>query len=387
MADDYMEVFELVQSRKTDAGIIAKSYAKEHEAQYDVENIPFVIAPNDMVFALSNNSDNEIARTIDENILQMVVEDGIVYYASSETSELNLTTWESPSWLKLSVSIGGGFLLLFVILSLTLRNKVDEKNTELNSKNRELEVEIRERKIAEEKLKQYSLELKHSKELKDPFTDILRHDLINPATVIKGYVEHLIEVKNESQKEDALKAIERNNKKLIGLIENAANLAKIENMDELDFETVDLKEIIEEIMDKLKPKMDYKDMKVIFNPTGEYPADVYTTIEDVFSNLIGNSTKYSPSGSTITINIDDLEDLWKISITYEGEGISNKDKPHIFDRFKRAHKVNVKGSGLGLAIVKRIIELHEGSVGIEDGPDGKGTKFNVLLKKAIIEKR
>lgn len=387
MADDYMEVFELVQSRKADAGIIAKSYAKEHEAQYDVEKIPFVISPTDMVFALSNNSDNEIARTIDENILQMVVEDGIVYYASSETSELDLTTWESPSWLKLSVGIGGGLLLLFVILSLTLRNKVDEKTSELNSKNRELEVEIRERKIAEEKLKQYSLELKHSNELKDLFTDILRHDLINPATVIKGYVEYLIEVENESQKEDALKAIERNNKKLIDLIENAANLAKLENMDELDFETMDLKEIIEEIMDNLKPKMDDKDMKVIFNPTGEYPADVNTTIEDVFSNLIGNSIKYSPSGSTITINIDDLEDLWKISITDEGEGISNKDKPHIFDRFKRAHKVNVKGSGLGLAIVKRIIELHEGSVGIEDGPDGKGTKFNVLLKKAIIEKR
>ncbi|WMW23461.1 ATP-binding protein [Methanolobus mangrovi] len=381
-ADNYMDVFELVQSREADAGIIARSYGERHEAQYDVEKISFVISPTDMVFALPKNTDNEIARIIDENIAQMVIEDGNISYVPAQTSNPDLTTWESPSWLKLSVGVGGSLLLLFVILSLTLRNKVDEKTSELNSKNRELEVEIRERKIAEEKLKQYSLELKNSNELKDLFTDILRHDLINPATVIKGYVEYLIELENEDKRKDALKAIERNNKKLIDLIENAANLAKLENMDELDFEAMDLKEIIKEIIDNLKPKLDGKAMNITFEPTGEYPADVNTTIEDVFSNLIGNSIKYSPAGSTITINIDDLDDEWEVSITDEGEGIPDKDKPHIFDRFKRAHKVNVKGSGLGLAIVKRIIDLHEGTVEVQDGTDGKGTTFKVTLQKA-----
>jgi Signal transduction histidine kinase len=381
-ADNYMEVFGQVQNREDDAGIIAKSYAERYETQYDVEKISLVISPTDMVFALSKNADNEIVRIIDENIHQMVIENGNVSYPPSETSDPDLTTWESPSWLKLSVGVGGGLLLLFVILSLTLRNKVDEKTSELNSKNRELEIEIRERKIAEEKLKQYSLELKNSNELKDLFTDILRHDLINPATIIKGYVEYLIEVESEEKKKDALEAIERSNRKLIDLIENAANLAKLENMDELDFEAMDLKEIIEDIIDNLKPKLDEKAMNIIFEPTGEYPADVNTTIEDVFSNLIGNSIKYSPAGSNITINVDDLDNEWEVSITDEGEGIPDKDKPHIFDRFKRAHKVNVKGSGLGLAIVKRIIDLHEGTVEIKDGPDGKGTAFKVSLQKA-----
>ncbi|WP_292466279.1 ATP-binding protein [Methanolobus sp.] len=383
-ADNYMEVFELVHGREADAGIIARSYGQGHESQYNVEKISFVISPTDMVFALPENADTNISIMIDENIRQMVSQNGTIHYITQKTEETNLNTWESPSWLKFSVGIGGGLLLLFVVLSLTLRNKVEEKTYELNSKNRELEVEIRERKIVEEKLKQYSYDLKHSNELKDLFTDILRHDLINPATVIKGYVEYLMEVEDDNQKIDAINAIERNNKKLINLIENAANLAKLENMDELDFETIDMKEIVEEVIDNLKPKMDEKGMKVHFNPAGKYLADVNSTIEDVFSNLIGNSIKYSSSGTTITINIDNLDNAWEVSITDEGEGIPDKDKPHIFDRFKRAQKLNVKGSGLGLAIVKRIIELHEGSVEVKDGPDGKGTTFKVNLQKAKL---
>ncbi|WP_094227338.1 sensor histidine kinase [Methanolobus psychrotolerans] len=351
-----------------------------------MEKIPFVISPTDMAFALSETADTEIAGTIDEDILQMVIENSIPVYnvpqIQPQKSNTDLNTWESPSWLKLSVGIGGGLLLLFIILSLTLRNKVDEKTSELNFKNKELEVEIHERKIAEEKLKQYSLDLKNSNELKDLFTDILRHDLINPATVIKGYVEYLIEEENEEQKMEALKTIERNNKKLIYLIENAAHLAKLENMDELDFKTLDLKEIIEEVIDNLRPKLDEKGINIDFNPKSEYPADMNTTIEDVFSNLIGNSIKYSPAGSIITLNIEDMDSEWEVSITDEGEGIPDKDKPYIFDRFKRAHKVNVKGSGLGLAIVKRIIDLHEGTVEVKDGTNGKGTTFKVTLQKA-----
>ncbi|MBP1909255.1 ATP-binding protein [Methanolobus bombayensis] len=387
-AGSYVEIFELLDNREVDAGIIPRSYGEVHEDQFELQKIPFVISPTDMVFALSYYTDSEIARQIDADISQMITENGTIHYmqdnTAEEDTENNLSTWESPSWLKFSVGIGGGLLLIFVILSLTLRNKVEEKTYELNSKNRELEVEIRERKIAEEKLKQYSLDLKTSNELKDLFTDILRHDLINPATVIKGYVEFLIEVEEESRKKEALEAIERNNKKLIELIENAAHLAKLENTDEMTFETFDLKDIIEDVINHLEPKLEEKDMTITFNPTGNYPADVNTTIEDVFSNIISNAIKYSPTGSNIYVSVKDVDDAWKILISDEGEGIPDAEKPFIFDRFKRAHKVNIKGTGIGLAIVKRIVDLHEGSVDVLDRDDRKGTTFRVTLQKTKI---
>lgn len=387
-AGSYIEIFELLDNKETDAGIIPRSYGEIYEDQFDLEKIPFVISPTDMVFALSNNTNPEIAKQIDADISQMITENGTIHYMQEnidkDITEENLSTWESPSWLKFSVGIGGGLLLIFVILSLTLKNKVEEKTYELNSKNRELEVEIRERKIAEEKLKQYSLDLKNSNELKDLFTDILRHDLINPATVIKGYVEFLMEMEEEPRKKEAMEAIERNNKKLIELIENAAHLAKLENMDDMTFKTLDLKEIIEEVIEHLIPKLEEKDITVSFNPSGSYPADVNTTIEDVFSNLISNSIKYSPSGTNIDICVKDVDDAWEIEISDEGEGIPDEEKPFVFDRFKRAHKVNIKGTGLGLAIVKRIVDLHEGTVEVFDRAGMKGTTFKVRLQKTKI---
>jgi signal transduction histidine kinase len=339
-----------------------------------------------MVFAVSENTDPAVSQIIDQDIRQMVLEDGNIHYLPETADDDNedLTTWESPSWLKFSVGLGGGLLLIFVILSLTLKNRVEEKTYELNAKNRELEIEIRERKIAEEKLKQYSLDLKNSNELKDLFTDILRHDLINPATVIKGYVELLIEMEDEPGKKEAMEAIERNNKKLIDLIENAAHLAKLETMDDMTFENLDLREILEEVIDHLMPKLEEKEMTITFKPSGSYPADVNTTIEDVFSNLVSNAIKYSSSGTNIDIHVNDVDDTWEIMISDEGEGIPDEEKPFVFDRFKRAHKVNIKGTGLGLAIVKRIVDLHEGSVEVLDRTDRKGTTFKVTLQKTKI---
>ncbi|MGM0770736.1 MAG: sensor histidine kinase [Halobacteriota archaeon] len=106
-------------------------------------------------------------------------------------------------------------------------------------------------------------------------------------------------------------------------------------------------------------------------------------IEEVFINLISNAVKYSPENEDIIIGVKDQNENWTVTIADSGEGIPDKDKNMIFDRFKRAvGDCNVKGSGLGLAIVKRIVELHGGEVGVEDNPNGLGSVFWVTLKKA-----
>jgi signal transduction histidine kinase len=132
------------------------------------------------------------------------------------------------------------------------------------------------------------------------------------------------------------------------------------------------------------PKLEEKEMTITFKPSGSYPADVNTTIEDVFSNLVSNAIKYSSSGTNIDIHVNDVDDTWEIMISDEGEGIPDEEKPFVFDRFKRAHKVNIKGTGLGLAIVKRIVDLHEGSVEVLDRTDMRGTTFKVTLQKTKI---
>lgn len=237
-------------------------------------------------------------------------------------------------------------------------------------------------KLAEEKLKKYADELEHSNELKDLFTDILRHDLLNPAGIIKGYTELLLDTEKGEKKSKLLQKIKQNNEKLIDIIKTAANFAKIESVEELEFETKDISIVVKDVADNFRPLIMSKQMEFEFKAGGVYPANVNHVIEEAFSNLLSNAIKYSPNESRIIVDILDVGNMWKLTVTDSGEGVSDDNKPIIFDRFKRVNKSYIKGTGLGLAIVKRIIELHGGSVGVEDNPEGRGSVFWVTLRKA-----
>ncbi|MFP4655054.1 MAG: PAS domain S-box protein [Methanohalobium sp.] len=238
------------------------------------------------------------------------------------------------------------------------------------------------RKKSEEKLQKYAEELEHSNKLKDMFTDILRHDLLNPAGVVKGFTQLLLSMEDDEYKTDVLYKIRDNNENLIGMIENAAYFAKLGSTDELEFEVQDIAAILNDVISDFEQQAKDNDIDIEFLPEGKYPAGVNIVIEQAFSNLLSNAIKYSPEGEKVIIDINDVENYWKVTVTDFGEGVPDKDKDTIFTRFQRIEKGGVKGSGLGLAIVKRIIELHGGEVGVDDNPEGQGSVFWVTVIKA-----
>ncbi|MBN2487673.1 MAG: HAMP domain-containing histidine kinase, partial [Methanosarcinaceae archaeon] len=244
-------------------------------------------------------------------------------------------------------------------------------------------IDITERKRIEEAIQKYTEELEHSNELKDLFTDILRHDLLNPAGIVKGYTEVLLDLEDNKEKLKSLQAIERNNEKLIDMIESASKFAKLESVEQLEFIDIDIGIIFKEVVEDFKPNLEEKQMVLEFAAGGSYPANVNPVIEEVFSNLMSNAIKYSPEGSRIIVDILDDGDKWKVMVTDFGIGVSDENKPRLFERFKRVERKGVKGTGLGLAIVKRIISLHGGSVGVEDNPAGQGSVFWVTVGKAL----
>ncbi|WP_342304825.1 PAS domain-containing sensor histidine kinase [Methanolobus sp. ZRKC5] len=241
--------------------------------------------------------------------------------------------------------------------------------------------DITERKKAEERLKRYAGELKQSNELKDLFTDIIRHDLLTPASVVKGYTEELILSITDEESLKLAEKVRENNNRLIELLETATKLAKLQNKEDITFENMDILPVFKMVLDSFKAQIEMKEHEIIFTGNGPYPSMVNTVIEEVFANLLSNAIKYSPPKSAIEIAFTDEEDMWKISVADFGIGIPNQDKPLLFTRFHRADKKGIKGTGLGLAIVKRIIELHSGKYGVEDNPKGKGSVFWVMLKK------
>lgn len=245
----------------------------------------------------------------------------------------------------------------------------------ISSKN----IEIQYMRDMEQKLRDYAHQLKRSNELKDLFTDIIAHDLNNPITVIYGCASLLLDKECGEMKED-INIIKDQAAKLTTMIGNARTYAKVESLDELDFEVLDINAILKRVIADSEYLLG-EDITIEYLAEGKCFSLVSPIISAVFVNLLTNAAKYGADGGRIVVDIEDVGENWRVMVKDYGDGIPDSDKEDIFDRFKRRDKKGVKGTGLGLAIVKRIVELHKGKVWVEDNPEG-GSIFYVLLRKA-----
>ena len=232
-------------------------------------------------------------------------------------------------------------------------------------------------------LEKQRVELEQSNNLKDLFIDIMRHDLLNPATVSKDIAKMAFEEEEDLEKKELIKRILKNNEKMITMIENASLLAKIESGEKIEVKETELTKVLRKAALDMTPQADEKNIKIIIDLKDEYLALTNPLVYDVFSNLINNAIKYGRDNSKIIAKIDDNGSMWNISISNKGPSIPDQDKQDIFNRFKRIEKGAVEGTGLGLAIVKKIVDVHSGKVWVEDNPQG-GCIFHVNLPKANL---
>jgi PAS domain S-box-containing protein len=254
-----------------------------------------------------------------------------------------------------------------------------------------LAFDITEKKKLEKQLREYPQGLEHKREeramevvesngVKDLFSDILRHDLLNPIGVIRNYAELLREEEKDEGKKKDLGSIIRTSEKLIAIIKDASKYEMLTSIEDLELEEKDLTKVFREVIKQYSHGAGEKGIKIDYLANDRRPAMVHFTIEDVFANLLSNAIKYSPPNSTIKVDIEDMGRHYLISVVDQGTGIPDMHKTVIFERFKRGGKTGVKGTGLGLAIVKRIVEIHRGRVWVEDNPEG-GSIFYVKLPK------
>ena len=103
-------------------------------------------------------------------------------------------------------------------------------------------------------------------------------------------------------------------------------------------------------------------------------------IEEVVTNLIDNANKYSPPDKPIEVDIADDADAVRVAVKDRGPGIAPDQRGRIFEAFHRAGRDN-RGVGLGLHVAREIVELHGGSLHVEDA-EGGGAKFVMTLQKA-----
>lgn len=240
--------------------------------------------------------------------------------------------------------------------------------------------DVTERRQAEEKARCYTDQLEEANHMKDLFTDILHHDLMNPAGVVLSLAELLLERESDRRRRGILVGIRDSSRKLMEMIENAALYAKLSNRSMIERQTLYLDELLRKSVADLSPSLQQNGMRLEICSRERCAVQGNPILENVFSNLVSNARKYASSGNRVEIGIQDGGDMWKAYVKDWGAGIPPEDHQRVFRRYERLGKEGVQGSGLGLAICKRIVELHGGEIWIEGNPEGGSIFFVSLIK-------
>ncbi|MFW5991148.1 MAG: ATP-binding protein [Candidatus Nanoarchaeia archaeon] len=229
--------------------------------------------------------------------------------------------------------------------------------------------------------------LKEIERMKTEFVSNVSHELRTPLTSILGYTTVLLSRKkgeiNEKQKK-YLETIDRESKRLSGIIEDILDLSKLENRKaNLKFENINLKEALESSQAVNFPRK--KGIKFEILAPKNLPTVKADRIKvtQVFNNLISNAVKFTPTKGKITVKFSNKKEHVQVDVMDTGVGVKKESLPTLFNKFfqVRSNLTNKDaGTGLGLSIVKEIIASHYGLLGVES-KFGKGTRISFTIPK------
>jgi signal transduction histidine kinase len=257
---------------------------------------------------------------------------------------------------------------------------------------------IIQRRESEEKIKSYSKELaENNKELesldrmKDEFMANITHELKTPLIPIKGYSELLFEGHLGSLDEDQRKGIGvilQNSERLHKLIDSLLYMQNIRSGNiQYHLDSINIVNVLDKVIDELLVFKDkeFPDLKKEYSSPLPFICGNTTYLEQVFSHILENALKFTPSDGLITVVASHEGKNIRITVRDTGIGISQEEMPNIFKRFYQVDGSLTRrygGNGLGLYLCKSVVEAHGGSIHAVSEV-GNGTEIHVLLP--IIE--
>ncbi len=217
------------------------------------------------------------------------------------------------------------------------------------------------------------------------FITFVSHEMRSPLVTIMQYFETLKVIYENSLEQNAKDIIDRCEKRLQGLhdlVEHWLDLARIEDGSFSEAKTpIVLTEILEKAIEELTPLCQRREitLEAIINESSAKTMGDQESLMRVFTNVIGNATKYTPPGGKITVTMTHDDYYVYVNIADTGLGIPADKLPFIFEPFFRVKgkEERQKGSGLGLTFVKKIMDAHNGNIDVTS-QEGVGTSF--LLK-------
>ena len=231
------------------------------------------------------------------------------------------------------------------------------------------------------------------KNIKDEFISTLSHEIRTPLTSIKGFCQTMLnswDLLDDNKKKEFLEIILNQSKRLINLVENVLNVAKIDsNSNDLILSKVEINKLVQNCANMLK----------IANPDFIFEFNLaknelnclcdFDKTQQVLLNILDNAIKYSINSKRIEIKTKNKNDFSVISIKNFGNYIEEEKIDKIFEKFYRIDsyiKATTQGSGLGLYISKTLVEKMQGKIEVISSKEEAWVEFLIYLPIYEVEK-
>lgn len=211
----------------------------------------------------------------------------------------------------------------------------------------------------------------------------LSHDIKTPLSIIKGNSELLGETNLTKEQETYLNYIRKNTNRIGKYIETLMLVNKSNQANELNFNEIRSKEFVEHIEKLAKEFTSTYKLNLLedINYDDDFLIVDLKNFERAFLNILSNAEEQSPKNSTIKLIICSKADKLQISILDQGHGFTGEDLLYATDQFYQGDKSrhSKENYGIGLFVAEQIINMHGGSLILENRTDEIGAKVSILL--------
>ncbi len=255
----------------------------------------------------------------------------------------------------------------------------------VNMQNRDKKLNLDlDRKV--EELARANMALYQSNQMKNDFLATMSHELRTPLNSILGFSDVLLSNSGQLSEKQARWAVNIKNsgQQLLNLINDILDLAKIEaGKIEVNVSEISLPELYDSVTNLFKQSAEKKNIELRL-PQDPKPILVYqdgVKLRQILSNLISNAIKFTPEGGSISVQLEQEDNNFILTISDTGVGIAIEDQAVIFEKFRQGGNPLTReheGTGLGLSIVRELSRLLGGDVTVESEL-GRGSTFRVKL--------
>lgn len=217
------------------------------------------------------------------------------------------------------------------------------------------------------------------------FASDAAHELRTPLAAIKLQAQLLSRAKTDELRAKYTERLQQGVARGVRLVEQLLTMARLDpEAAKKPMTSVDLASLAQNVADDLSVAAESKNITLTVQTRDISVMGMEDALRLLITNLTDNALRYTPAGGRIEIGVAPEGNGVCISITDNGPGIAPEERKRVFERFYRALGTKVSGTGLGLAIVSRIVELHSGTIRIEDGfvhesDPGCGARFVVHI--------